>query len=369
MENEEALLLYVKAHDEIPIGAGELVLALFEYRPSRHATPVMIANAVKRGALKMAEVVQWLAERLSCNRSIDLIGMWPRIPADQALAVAALRKLLEQLLTDYRSFHEGIHGKCKRVLEVLIGLSRTDADNEAIRESLAAALNTERQRSDRNHWFAQPLMNWLAKFGDADTFQIEDVEPWEGMLIHWKANGYSWTDAITGLTAAGAIDPVSAEALSKWPGPDARSHAVDTFMSLPGLERGRLAFAVGLRDEDPYDQLFTSMGRVLRPAVEIQTTWDEKEFRLLRYTCQGVERLLQFEDPGYILNHVASVGREFNNLMREFKRPERAFMMIEAPHWENDAAVFLCADAQRFLEVRDRLRLPFMRPEDHRWIT
>ena len=369
MNNEDQIRDYVKQSGQIPDGAGKLVLALFNERPNKYVSPAVIEKAVQRGAIRMVDVVQWLNERLSCNQSIDLIAMWPRIPADHAIAVAALRKLLEHLLIDYRNHFEGIHGKCGRVVKALMGLSRSVQDTAAIKHLLAAALNAERQRGDRTHFFAQPLMTWLAELGNTDAFQIEDVEPWEGMLLHWKANGYSWKDAIVRLAEAAASDPVSREALSLWRGPDSDGHAADTFVSLPGFEGGRLASVGGLRDEDGYDELFTSLGQALRPTVEIQAVWDEKEFRLLRYNCQGVERLLQFEDPGYILNHVASVGREFNNLMREFKRPERAFMMIEPPHWENDAAVFLCADDQRFLEVRDRLRLPFVRPEDHRWIT
>ena len=368
MDNEDQIRDYVKQAGQIPDSAGKLVLALFNERPNRYVSPPMIEEAVRRGAIRIADVVRWLDERQSCLQSIDLVDIWPHIPADHALAVGALRKLLEHLLLNYRSRTEGIHGKCGRVVEVLVRLSRSVQDTAAIIHLLATALNAERQRDDRTHLYAQPFMTWLAELGNTEAFQIEVVEPWEGMLIHWKANKYSWKDAIVGLAKSGASDSVSPEALSQWLGPESDGHAVDTFMSLPGFDGGRMAFACGLRDEDEYDKLLTDLGHALRPAVDIQAAWDEKQLRLLRYICQGVERLLQFEDPGCVLNHVASVGKEFNNLMRELERPERAFMMIEPPHWENDGAVFLCADDQQFIEIKDRLRLPFARPEDHRWI-
>jgi len=361
MQNAEEVRQHVQAHAEIPAGAGVLVLGLFENQPSKYATQAIVETAVTRGVIKMIDVVEWIEERPTFFQAVNLIEMWPQISADQSVAVAALSNSLEQLLIDYRALSTGVHGICKRVMAVLMQLTRSDAENAKIRKILWAALQTERQQIDRTHFFAQPLMTWLIELGDTEAFQIEDLEPWEGMLTHWKANGYSWSMAGLGLIEAGVVDSMSAEEMSGFLAQESRGCPPDWM--LLGLPRRAtcIASAFGLRDNPEFDQLFVDMGRVIRPPVNIHAHCED--FSLLHYACEGASSSLRLDAEFYIDDIVASLGKEFNSLMRRLGRSERAFQMVCPGDWGGDGAAFVCADERRFVPVRDRFRLPFFLPK------
>lgn len=89
------------------------------------------------------------------------------------------------------------------------------------------------------------------------------------------------------------------------------------------------------------------------------------------YTTEGSEEGVHFVHgqrdyrfavhPNGTWMDVQGVMEAFNRFMGEIGRPERAYRLESPRDWGGEAALFLCADEQRFAEVSRRLRLPFPR--------
>lgn len=355
----------------------ELVVDELIAGPRSGVVGELLRDLDAEGLVTLEQLLRAAANPHWCYAATQALLQRTRSPAEDEAAVTGLRAGLREMAPGFALQREHV----RYLVETLLALPRTPADDAEIVDSLQLALAAAR-RVPSEPWLEQEAMGHLLALNATEGMELDRMRPWDAMAVHWQREGISWDEAARLLVAAQAIDAPTPELLAEVAAPGTTGMR-ERLLRLLG-ERALFFSLDDIGFEYHHDQLFAQLAALPRPPIVLEDVAQTGEVKLTRvegvmpdgvaeampkvgvFSTEGTLQQVRVRYQGQAFRFAAApqgthmdtwaVLHAFDAFLRHIGRSERVFWLAydQGDSWGD----FVTAEPQAFAAACRRLRLP-----------